>query len=152
MTSRSLKRGCVGLALLACASSLSAAGENQTVTIQLSLCEGREFKFWFNDEVEENRSRCLKPLPGVPVVAVPDGDTPPKPATTDALGNAQLGPLVLGPTQKFRIAVACTEHRCLTLTGLFVGSGIVREGQNTMLVVTVPTPSAPEEPRRGKGG
>lgn len=142
----------LGVLCLAGASAPAIAAEDQQqVTIDLQLCEGKEFKFWFNDEADKKQAQCERPLKGVSVVAVRDADTP-KPVETDANGQAHLGPIALGPGQKFRIAVACTQHRCLTLSDLFVGSGFIKEGQNKMLVVTVPNPPPAQTAPGGEGG
>ena len=115
------------------------------VQITVRICQGEHnLKFWFNAEATEHWNTCKLPVPDVPVFIVSDsgksGDS-----KTGKDGIASLPEVVLAPNEKFRMAMACTTHRCFSLHGLFVGDMYIRPGANTFYAETaVRTESGPK--------
>lgn len=105
------------------------------------VCEGEKFELVADDEFETREKECVKPLRGVPLELVGETSRSGE-VSTDGSGLATLGPIGVRRDEAFRLVMACTTHNCMTLRLGGVGAGDVREGDNMLLVFTVPKSSA----------
>jgi len=107
------------------------------VQFTIRICEGTEdLKFWFNDEAMEQWNTCKIPVPEVPVFIVAESGQRSE-AKTGTDGIASLPQVDLAPNERFRMAMACSTHRCFSLRDLFVGAPDIRPGANTLYAETV---------------
>ena len=114
---------------------------SEAVQFTIRICEGQEqLKFWFNDEAKERWKDCQRPLAEVPVFIVTTSGQKGE-GETGKDGVANLPEVTLSTQEKFRLGMACTTHRCLSLHDLFVGSPFVKLGSNMVYVETVPAPA-----------
>jgi hypothetical protein len=108
-----------------------------SVQFKIRICEGKdELRFWFNEEAKEHWNTCKLPVPNVPVFLITESGTRGE-GKTDRDGIAKLPQVALAPNETFRMAMACTTHRCFSLHGLFVGAPDIKSGANTMYAETV---------------
>ncbi len=119
-------------------------GSNE-VQFTIRICEGSErMQFWFNDDAKSFWDRCQHPLTDVPVFIVTESGSRTE-AKTGKDGIAELARVTVPANEKFRLAMACTTHRCLSLHGLFIGGNpFVQAGKNLVYVETVPKPQTSE--------
>ncbi len=126
----------VGL-VIASALSHSVAEEApvREFSFVLKICEAPKFKMLFNDQTKERWLDCDIPLPDVPVIAVTEGGDRFE-GKTDDQGIAKIPSIHLDASEKARLFMACTTHRCLSLHDLFPGNNIFKYGENRILVYT----------------
>ena len=117
-----------------------ASGPKSTgVQFTIRICEGKDdLKFWFNDEAKDHWNTCKRPIPDVPVFLVSESGQRGE-GKTDKDGIVALPQVGLAANEKFRMAMACTTHRCFSLRGLFVGAPDIQPGANTLYAETVAT-------------
>ena len=108
-----------------------------SVRFIVRVCEGGKFEPVMGDEVEAREKECAKPLQGVPLRLSTD-QAKTSPVDTDGNGLAIVGPIEIGRDDALRVLMGCTTHQCMTLRLKGVRSGQVREGDNRLLVFTVP--------------
>ena len=119
----------------------SPAPDKVSVRFIVRVCEGSKFELVSGDELEAREKECPKPLEAVPLALV-SGPTKTVWVETDGTGLAKVGPIEIGRGDGLRLVMACTTHNCMTLQLKGVASGDVREGDNRLLVFTVPNSSA----------
>ena len=122
------------VAALALSQPIAQDSSAREFSFVLRICEAPEFKVLINDQIKASWSDCDIPVPQVPVFAFTDGGDRME-AKIDDHGIAKIATIQLGPTEKARLMMACTTHRCLSLHGLFPG-GVFRHGENRILVYT----------------
>jgi len=123
----------------------AADASPDAVRFTIRVCEGEnQLEFWFNDEAKSRWDSCRRPLADVPVGLVTESGNRGE-AKTGADGIVRLPEVKLSPQEKFRLAMACSTHRCLSIHDLFVGTNYVRSGSNLVYVETVRIPATDPE-------
>lgn len=128
-----------GVAVLALIAARGAGGPTKPreVTLLAWVCEAEKFSLLMNDEVDEQL--CTTPVEGVPLYLQSErSQKKTRTIETDAAGRAVVGPLRLSGKESFRVSMGCTTHNCMSLTGLYIGDGVIQAGENRLLVFAVP--------------
>ncbi len=122
---------------LLAARAASGATKPQEVTLRIWVCEAEEISILMNEEVDERL--CTTPVEGVPLFMQTEvSQRRTGTVQTDPVGRAVVGPLRLTGKESFRVSMGCTTHRCMSLTGLYIGDGAMQAGENRLLVFAVP--------------
>lgn len=130
----------VVLALFVLPVSVGAQDEMPyAITLEVQVCEGEEFGYWFNAAIADNKKKCVKPLPDVPLDLGTAGHRF-GPVNTDSKGAATIGPLTIGQFEECNLVMGCRTHMCLTLKYLSVAEGPLNPGENKLLICTIPQP------------
>lgn len=128
--------GIAALSLIA-ARAADDAPKRKEVTLRALVCESDKFAILMNEDFDERL--CTKPLEGIPLFMQSEvSENRTQTVETDSAGRALVGPLRLSGKESFRAVMACETHNCMQLKGLYIGDGMIKAGENRLLVLTVP--------------